>query len=110
MTRQEIDRQIADINRENVLQEEKSRRIHFLNEMYSNNQTRIAGEAKAKQESAEGEIKDRLKMAYMSNAAATEEDFERDYPQLKSEYLRGEAMRKEDTERQRSARALRSAF
>lgn len=46
----------------------------------------------------------------MVNPAATGEDFERDYPQLKSDYLRSEAMKQETIARESSASAMRGNF
>jgi hypothetical protein len=110
MTRQEIDKQIEGIQREDVSQEEKNRRIAFLNKTYSDYETRTAEEAKKNQERAETDLKSRLKTSYMSNPVATEEDFERDYPQLKSEFLRAETMKKDEAARQSMANSFRSKF
>ncbi len=52
MTQAELDKKISDINRESASTEEKQRRIKILNDTYSNNQTRLADEAKTKQQKA----------------------------------------------------------
>lgn len=49
MTKAELDKKISDINNESASTEEKQRRIKILNDTYSNNQTRLADEAKTKQ-------------------------------------------------------------
>ena len=67
-------------------------------------------ENKPKQIAAEASLKSSLKASYMANPAATDEDFERDYPQLKSDYLRGEAMRNDAIARESQARAMRESF
>jgi hypothetical protein len=111
MTKQELERQITAINNElNTAPEAKAKRIGFLNKVYSDNQTRMADAAKQKQQSAEASLKNSLRNAYMQNVAATDEDFERDYPILKSDYLRGEAMKKEAVARESQARAMRETF
>ncbi len=111
MTTQERDKLISKINSElNISAEDKTRRIATVNQTYSNAQTQAAEAARQKQEQAGASLKSRLKNAYMQNAAATDEDFERDYPQLKSEYLRGEAMRNDAVARESQARAMRESF
>jgi uncharacterized membrane protein YccC len=67
-------------------------------------------ENKPKQIAAEASLKSSLKASYMANPAATDEDFERDYPQLKSDYLRGEAMRNDAIARESMSRAMRDGF
>ncbi len=111
MTKTELDQKTSDINSAaNVSAEEKTRRISQLNGFYEQNQTRIADEAKQKQQTAEGQLKSDLKAAYMQNPAASIEDFERDYPQLKSDYLRGEAMRNDAAAREAQTRMMRGSF
>ncbi len=51
-----------------------------------------------------------MKASYMANPVATNEDFERDYPQMKSDYLRNEAMKTDAAARESMARAMRSNF
>jgi hypothetical protein len=67
-------------------------------------------ENKPKQIAAEASLKSSLKASYMANPAASDEDFERDYPQLKSDYLRGEAMRSDAIARESMSRAMRDSF
>ncbi len=67
-------------------------------------------ENKPKQIAAEASLKSSLKASYMATPAATNEDFERDYPQLKSEYLRAEALRNDAQARESMARSMRERF
>jgi hypothetical protein len=108
MTQVELDQKISDINHESISTEEKTARINRLKEFYSNYQIKVADEAKSRQQAAESALKGSLKTSYMTNPAATIEDFERDYPQLKSDYLRGEAINKDAAARESQARMMRS--
>lgn len=110
MTQAELDQKISDINHEAISTDEKTARINRLKEFYSNYQTRVADEAKSRQQAAEWALKGSLKSSYMANPVATNEDFERDYPQLKSDYLRGEAINKDAAARESMARAMRRNF
>jgi hypothetical protein len=65
-------------------------------------------ENKPKQIAAEASLRNNLKSSYMANPVATDEDFERDYPQLKSDYLRNEAMQTDAQARESQARIMRS--
>ena len=67
-------------------------------------------ENKPKQIAAEARLKSSLKASYMANPAATDEDFERDYPQLKSEYLKREALRNDVAARESMSRVIRDSF
>ncbi|HSK71304.1 MAG TPA: hypothetical protein VK892_06385 [Pyrinomonadaceae bacterium] len=67
-------------------------------------------ETQKRRQAEEEKLKDRLKMAYMANPAASAEDFERDYPQLKSEYLRKQALEADESARQAHTNAFRSQF
>ncbi len=110
MTQTELDQQINDINQSNDSPENKTKRIDFLKKIYADHQTRTADEAKSRQQAAEADLKSRLKSSYMANPVATDADFERDYPILKSDYLRGEAMNKDAAARESMSRAMRSSF
>ncbi len=67
-------------------------------------------ENKVKQIAAEASLKSSLKASYMANPAASDEDFERDYPQLKSDYLKREALRNDTIARESMARSMRERF
>lgn len=110
MTQGELNKKIADINREEVGPEEKTRRINLLTKVYNDEQTRLAEEAKSKHQSAETDLKNNLKQAYMQNPVATEEDFERDYPQMRSDYLKQKALETDNAVRRRSSEAARNYF
>jgi hypothetical protein len=110
MTEQELQQKINDINRESVSNDEKQSRIRTVNEIYANYQKRITEQERARQQTAEAELKSSLKRAYMSDPVATEADFERDYPQLKSEYLRSQTFKKDAAAREASARSMKNNF
>ena len=110
MTKAELDRQINDINQSNDSTENKARRIDFLKKVYADYQTRTAAEAKQKQQAAEFDLKARLKSSYMQNPVATADDFERDYPAMKSDYLRNEAIKNDAAARESQARLIQSSF
>jgi hypothetical protein len=103
MTQLERDEIISRINRESASPEDKANRIKIVNQTFANAQNNAAEAARQKQQFADNQLKSRLKTAYMQNPAASDEDFERDYPTLKSDYLRGEAM-KQDAEVQAGMR------
>jgi hypothetical protein len=108
MTQAELDKKISDINHESIPTEEKTARINRLKEFYGNYQIKVADEAKSRQQTAEADLKSRMRISYLANPVATNEDFERDYPQLKSDYLRNEAMKTDAQARESQARMMRS--
>lgn len=111
MTEKELNETIATINNDqNDTPQGKQKRVDFVKGIYATDQQRLADEAKKQQESVEASLKGSLKKAYMSNPAATEEDFEKDYPQLKSDYLRNNALQKEGQARAAASESIRSAF
>jgi hypothetical protein len=67
-------------------------------------------ENKPKQIAAEASLKSSLRASYMATPAATNEDFERDYPQLRSDYLKREAMRNDAEMRESQRREILGRF
>jgi len=110
MDKLELERRINDINQSNDTVDGKKRRIETVNNVYQNIQTQNAEAAKQKQEQNEAALKNRLKQSYLANPAATEEDFEKDYPNLKSDYLRAEALKRETEIKQAQSRLAREVF
>ena len=111
MTREELDTKITRIEHDqNVSPEEKQARISRLNEFFVKAQKQESDAKLALQQDAEARLKSALKTAYMKNEAATLEDFERDYPQLKSDYLRIEAMKADATVKSAQARMIQESF
>ncbi|MDQ3131086.1 MAG: hypothetical protein M3Q99_10035 [Acidobacteriota bacterium] len=102
------DRTLARQKSDNA--EARRKYIAKLDDEQKARQAERDAENKPKQIAAEASLKSSLKASYMANPAASDEDFERDYPQLKSEYLRGEAMRNDAIARQSQARAMQESF
>ena len=111
MTKDELEGKIQAINLEpNTSAEEKSRRIAALNGFHSEQQRKQADIADRKRQAAEADLKSNLRSAYMADPVATAEDFERDYPVLRSEHLRTAALKANDQAREASFQAARATF
>ena len=85
-------------------------RVARLTEFYERQQAAAAAAEKERRERSEARLKADLKRAYMRSPEAREEDFEREYPALRGEYLRGEALRRAEAERGAQAALYRGAF
>ena len=105
---QERDRTLARQKADNA--ESRRKYLERLEADKAAKQAERDAENKVKQQAAEESLKRRLKTSYMSNPAATDEDFERDYPQLKSEFLRSETVKKDVIARESMARSIRESF
>lgn len=88
----------------------RQRHLNNLEEERRAKQAERDAEDQKRRQAEEEKLKDRLKMAYMANPAASAEDFESDYPQLKSEYLRSQALEADEAARQSMANTMRSQF
>lgn len=67
-------------------------RIEYLRNFQKSEEQRKADELRLKTERAEKRFKGDLKRAYLEQPNATEADFEREYPRLRSEHLNREAL------------------
>lgn len=105
---QERDQTLARQKADNA--ESRRKRLEKLEADKAAKQSERDAENKVKQQAAEATLKSRLKATYMANPAASVEDFERDYPQLKSDYLKREALRNDALARESHARSIREGF
>lgn len=111
MTKADLDAKIQDISGDsNVSPEEKTRRIDLLNSSYANQEKHFEELAAAKQQHANESLKDKLRTAYLANPAATPEDFENDFPALRSEHLRNSALQADAVARGSQERLARENF
>lgn len=88
----------------------KARRIAAVESAYNSAQSVAAESAKQRQEGAEAELKANLREAYLKSPSATEADFEKDYPELRSEYLRSSALKDTEIAMTSQARATHANF
>ncbi len=106
----ELDQKIKSIQFENVSDGEKSHRIKQVKIHYENIAKNERDAAAKKQADVEANLKSRLKSAYMQNPVATEDDFEADYPRMKSEHLRAEAVKRDTEASEQMTRSMWQKF
>ena len=94
MTEADKDQKIEAIrNDESASPEFKEKRINVVEHAFANQQAQTEDAAKKKQQAAEANLRSKLKESFLKNPVATTDDFDRDYPALRSEYLKLSALR-----------------
>jgi hypothetical protein len=96
-----LERKIKEINSSGA--PNAAARIARLTEFHESEKKRLADNKKKQQQVADARLKASLKTAFMRNPAATEEDFESAYPELKREKLSREVVAREQAARRASS-------
>jgi hypothetical protein len=93
MTEQELEQKISEIERTEADPQERARRIAFVRETYESQVRDQQERAERARQLAEASMRDELRRAFMRNPAATENDFEELYPELRRRKLMDDALR-----------------
>ncbi len=108
MNKQELDEKIERIEKSG--DPDAAGRIKILRDNFKRQQDEQAARAAQEQQTAEAQLKDRTRDAFMRNPAATLEAFEESWPGLKLRILADEAVKGEAAMRAQQAHATRKAF
>jgi len=109
VTKIELERRVAELEAKGG--DDAAERIQRLRGHFERQQAQASAEREREQQRAEAELKDSLKRAYMkSSPAATAEGFERDYEQLRSQKLIGEALKAEAVASRQTRELVRGVF
>ena len=108
MTKIELERRVAELEAKGG--DDAPYRIQTLRDHYAREQAQASAEREREQQQAEAAMRADLRRAYLRNPAATAEVFERDYEQLRSQKLIGEALKAEAVASAQQRAATREAF
>lgn len=92
MTESELQLTIAEIESSERDPQERERRIALVRETHESQERERQDRAERERLMAEASMRDELRRAFMRNPAATEDDFEAMYPELRRRKLMDDAL------------------